>query len=85
MDRGSIEALRSKPSSYDSHPAPSDRIFWVPATGAMGVGASADDDREAWSVHSSREAIEHRMTLQVRENVLRTHGIQIPGGTELAM
>lgn len=71
------EALEAKPSPYDSHPSPADRIAWVRAIGAPGTGASSGDDAEAWSLFPDRDAIERAMTAVVRRNVAQANGIEI--------
>jgi hypothetical protein len=71
------EALERKPSPYDSHPSPGERITWVRALAAKGQASAADDDDPVWSLFSDREQIEARMTAEVRENVLRSHGVAI--------
>lgn len=73
------EALQAPASPYDSHPCPADRIRWVQALGS-GLQASADDEAEAWSLFRDREAIERRLTREVRQNIELGEGILIPEG-----
>ena len=85
LDTNSIEyqteeALQAEASPYDSHPCPADRIRWVRALGS-GQASSADDDSLAWSLFGDREAIELRLTGQVRQNIQNGHGILIPEGS----
>ncbi len=72
------EALNREPSPYDSHPAPVDRFRWVQAIGVHGETAAVDED-ELWTCFRDREAVERRLTIQVRANVAANHGIEIPG------
>jgi Zn-dependent protease with chaperone function len=72
------QALNREPSPYDSHPAPVQRFRWVQAIGVNGETAAADED-ELWTLFRDREAVERRLTVQVRANVAANHGIQIPG------
>lgn len=70
-------AMRSDPSPYDSHPRPVDRIAWVgdvPST----HGADLDGAAPAWALFSDREALERRLTDEVRANVAARHGVRIP-------
>jgi len=70
-------ALAAEPSPYDSHPRPLDRIAWVADVApAEEVGASAD--APAWELFEDREALERRLTDEVRKNVAENHGIAIP-------
>ena len=73
------EALESKPSPYDSHPSPADRIAWVRAMNASGTGTSSRDAEDAWSLFPDREAIERAMTAVIRQNIAAVHGVQIAG------
>lgn len=62
------QALDQKPSAYDSHPAPKDRIAWVRALAApepSPTHADADDARDAWQLFADRERLEHQMTQEV--------------------
>jgi Zn-dependent protease with chaperone function len=62
------EALERKPSAFDSHPAPRDRIAWVRALAAPEPTCSdADREPEAWTVFADRERLEWQMTQQVND------------------
>jgi Zn-dependent protease with chaperone function len=71
-------ALDRPPSPYDSHPAPRQRLAWVRALAAPGKPA-ADDDHPAWDLFDDRAQLELSMTEKVRQNVLDSHGVVIPG------
>jgi len=77
------EALNRKPSPYDSHPAPADRIAWVRALGAVGVHAISDGD-PAWSLFADPDGLEQQMTAEVRDNVANQLGVEIPAVAEAA-
>jgi Zn-dependent protease with chaperone function len=71
------QALNAEPSPYDSHPRPADRIAWVgDVAGAHGV--AVDDGAPAWAFFEDREALERRLTDEVRANVAERHGVVIP-------
>jgi Zn-dependent protease with chaperone function len=71
------KAMSAEPSPYDSHPRPVDRIAWVgdlpPAQGADSGG-----DAPAWDLFDDREALERRLTDEVRANVAANNGVTIP-------
>jgi Zn-dependent protease with chaperone function len=72
-----VEKAMSRPSSpYDSHPRPVDRIAWVTKIAAEAPAETADDAEGAWSLLSGREAIEKRMTDEVRSR-LAMRGIRV--------
>ncbi len=71
------KAMTAEPSPYDSHPRPVDRIAWVGDV-ACAHGADPDDGAPAWGLFSDREALERRLTDEVRANVAARHGVQIP-------
>jgi len=74
------KAMRDDPSPYDSHPRPADRIAWVgdvPST----FGADVDGSAPAWALFADREALERRLTDEVRANVAAAHGVRIPEET----
>jgi Zn-dependent protease with chaperone function len=75
------DALNAKPSPYDSHPAPADRIRWVRGL-APRTAAAPGDEGEVWGLFDGRERIEQRLTGTVRENVLKAHGLRIAGRSE---
>src|SRR5262249_14726828 len=77
IDQALEEALSAKPSPYDSHPAPKDRIAWVRALAAPPAAASAADDADVWSLIDGREELEKQMTYRVRENIFQAHGVLI--------
>jgi len=62
-------SLNRKPTPYDSHPSPVDRIAWVEALGAQGGPAQPDDRSEAWSLFTDRSELERRLTDEVRKNI----------------
>ncbi len=70
-------ALAAEPSPYDSHPRPADRIAWVGDVPSA-HGRGLDDGAPAWSLFADREALERRLTAEVRANVERNHGVSIP-------
>jgi Zn-dependent protease with chaperone function len=70
-------ALTRKPSPYDSHPSPADRIAAVHALG-FAPERTQDDDEPAWSLFADRESLEGRMTEQVRGQVAARFGVAIP-------
>jgi Zn-dependent protease with chaperone function len=76
------EAMGRPASAYDSHPSPGERIRWVRALAAAGEVHSSEDAADAWSLFADRERIEQRLTGEVRENILRAHGIKIAGRSE---
>lgn len=71
-------ALSREPSPYDSHPSPKDRIAWVRALASDGGDAEPDDDAPAWSLFEDREALERKMTDQIRQAIALNHGVAIP-------
>jgi Zn-dependent protease with chaperone function len=72
-----VEQAMSRPASpYDSHPRPVDRIEWVTRIAAEGAPAAEDDALDAWSILSDREAIEKRMSDELRAR-LATRGIRV--------
>ncbi|HEV8268577.1 MAG TPA: M48 family metallopeptidase, partial [Thermoanaerobaculia bacterium] len=75
------EALRAQASPYDSHPAPAERFAWARALSTGSPSRSADDGDEAWSLFSDREALEKRLTDDVRTNILKNHGVAIPASS----
>lgn len=77
IEKAIEEVLHRKPSPYDSHPAPDDRLKLVRALQATGKGASEGDDDPAWSLFANREEIERRMTDDVRIQLSVRNGIVI--------
>jgi Zn-dependent protease with chaperone function len=75
-----VEHAMSRPASpYDSHPRPVDRIAWVTRIAAQGAPAAEDDALDAWSILSDREAIEKRMSDELRSR-LAMKGIRVNAG-----
>lgn len=77
VQRALEEALSAEPSPYDSHPRPADRMAWVGDVPSA-HGRGLDDGAPAWSLFADREALERRLTEEVRANVARNHGVTIP-------
>jgi Zn-dependent protease with chaperone function len=71
------KAMRSDPSPYDSHPRPVDRIAWVGDVPSA-HGGDLDGAAPAWALFADREALERRLTDEVRSNVEARHGVRIP-------
>lgn len=78
LDEAIEEAMGRPASPYDSHPPPVDRIAWVTKLAAEGPPATDDDSRDAWSLLESREALERRMTNEVRAR-LALRGVKVAG------
>jgi Zn-dependent protease with chaperone function len=70
------EALNRPSSPYDSHPAPAERFRWA-RLASWRVRPAIDDGDEAWTLFSNREAVERRMTEEVRSNVRLNYGVEI--------
>jgi Zn-dependent protease with chaperone function len=71
------EREMSRPASpYDSHPPPADRIAYVRKFELAGPPETDDDVRDAWTLLSEREAIEKRMTDEVRAQ-LAAQGVRV--------
>ena len=71
------ESLTRKSSPYDSHPAPSERFALVHALPQRERAAEADDELPATELFVNFEALQFRMTAQVRENVRANTGVEI--------
>jgi Zn-dependent protease with chaperone function len=71
-------ALGARPTAYDSHPCPEDRIAWVRALASGGRPRAPEDELPAWGLFEQREVIEGRMTSKVRERVRAARGVEIP-------
>jgi Zn-dependent protease with chaperone function len=69
--------IDAEPSPYDSHPRSADRIAWVGGVVARHA-RDLDGASPAWSLFADREALERRLTDQVRANVAENHGVTIP-------
>ena len=59
------ELMEQKPSPYDSHPAPRDRIAWVRKLAA--AEPLPADERLVWSIFSERDRHEREMTNEVNQ------------------
>lgn len=74
------KAMEDEPSPYDSHPRPVDRIAWVGDVPSAHA-ADVDGHAPAWALFADREALERRLTDEVRANVAAAHGVRIPEET----
>jgi Zn-dependent protease with chaperone function len=70
------EVMERQPTAYDSHPAPGQRLAWAAAL-AVARPPGPGDDLPAWDLFEDRDAIERRMTADVREAVAANHGVAI--------
>jgi Zn-dependent protease with chaperone function len=68
--------MKAEPSPYDSHPRPVDRITWANEVSRT-HGADAEDDAPAWALFADREALERRLTDEVRARVAASRGVKI--------
>jgi Zn-dependent protease with chaperone function len=68
--------MKAEPSPYDSHPRPVDRITWTSEVSRT-HGADPDDDSPAWALFADREALERRLTDEVRARVATSRGVKI--------
>jgi Zn-dependent protease with chaperone function len=73
-------ALHREPSPYDSHPAPQQRIAYVHALGAPVPFEISSET--AWDLFADREALERRMTAQVRADVSARFGVRLAAGED---
>jgi Zn-dependent protease with chaperone function len=71
------QAMSAEPSAYDSHPRPIDRVAWVGDVAGQHA-AQPGDAAPAWDLFADREALERRLTDEVRANVAARHGVEIP-------
>ena len=71
--------MEAKPSRYDSHPAPAQRLAWVHAISARPSGDLSGENADVWDLFSDRVPIEVLMTREVRTNLERNRGIAIAG------
>ncbi|HVG25854.1 MAG TPA: M48 family metalloprotease [Thermoanaerobaculia bacterium] len=71
------EALSAKSSVYDSHPAPSERFALTRRLPHQYIAREPDDDSPSSSLFTNFEALQVRMTAQVRENVKANIGVEI--------
>ena len=72
------EQMEREPTAYDSHPAPRQRLAWAAAM-AVVREAEPGDDLPVWELFEDRDALERRMTAEVREAVAVNHGVAIAG------
>jgi len=79
VEQAVAAAMEAKPSRYDSHPAPAQRLAWVHAITARPTGDLSGGDADAWELFSDRVPIEVLMTREVRANLERSRGIAIAG------
>lgn len=75
------ELIEAKPSVYDSHPSPAERLATAEAFAAVGEPEEPGDDDPAWSLFEDRESVERAMTDAARA-LLVDQGIVIPAETE---
>ena len=76
IDEAVTQAMNRPAGPSDSHPRPVDRIAWVMKIAAPAPRDAEGDSDEAWSLLSTREAIETRMTETVRARLAR-RGIRV--------
>ena len=76
IDEEFKKTIAREPSPYDSHPSTAHRFAWVEALGVPSV-PEPHDQQAVWSLFDGREAIETRLTEQVRHNLL-SQGIELP-------
>ena len=79
LQRTVQDGFENDPSPYDSHPSPKDRFRWVAALEARGEGDDAVSRADAWRLFVDREAIERRMTGEIRRLFNVRHGISLKG------
>jgi len=77
IDKAIAAAFAKKPSPFDSHPCPEDRLARVKGL-AFGAGPAPDDGDEAWSLFADRAALEARMTAEVRARLQKNRGVTVP-------
>ena len=77
VEKAIADALGKKPTPFDSHPCPEDRLRWVQELAFPGAGTDADD-AEAWSLFADRRAIEAQMTARIRELLRARRGVTVP-------
>lgn len=71
------EALNRKSSAYDSHPAPAERFALNATLPQNDVETAEDDDAPVSTLFVNLEALQVRMTAQVRDNVRANTGLEI--------
>ena len=79
IERTVEEVMNARPGAYDSHPQPHQRLAWVHALAAP-RRPRADDGEPVWSLFEDREAIERRMTAEVRDALAVNHNLVIHAG-----
>jgi len=77
VEKSVQQAFETKPSPYDSHPAPSVRLAWIRTLAAPNALPDAEDGGEAWELFEDRAGIERKMTAQMRSFVQERYGIEI--------
>jgi hypothetical protein len=60
-----VKELEREPRPYDSHPRPVDRIRWVQELRSSHP-SSPTDATEVWDLFEEREAVERRVTHELR-------------------
>ncbi|HKC14211.1 MAG TPA: M48 family metallopeptidase, partial [Vicinamibacteria bacterium] len=70
--------IHAKPSPYDSHPSPVERLALVHSLPKRRSGAGPDAERDAWDLFEDPAVIQCWMTDRVRTNVEKNHGVTIP-------
>ncbi len=78
VDKAIAEAFGKKPTPFDSHPRPEDRLAWVRALAFEGAAPAPGDDEEAWSLFADRVATEGQMTAEVRARLQARRGVIVP-------
>jgi hypothetical protein len=74
-----VEAALTRASSvYESHPTPAERFALIQSLPQQDVAMQDDDDAPASSLFTNFEALQMRMTAQLREYVRARTGMEIP-------
>ena len=71
-------AIDQKPSPYDSHPAPADRLARAHAMAAKGADPVTGDDALVWTLFEDRKALALAMTDEVRGRIRERRGVALP-------
>jgi Zn-dependent protease with chaperone function len=74
------EALRAKPSPYDSHPSPEERFTLVHSLNTSAAGFLVHAEEPAWDLFEAPASIQCWMTDRIRKNVEANHGVTIARG-----
>ena len=77
VEKAIAEAFGKKPTPFDSHPCPEDRLSWVRALAFDGVEKATGDDENAWDLFADRAATEALMTSEVRARLQARRGVVI--------